>query len=181
MADKYIALNTTTGLLQQVEATDTGGSGKGGKIVALRSDGTIDQSMLPNVGSPTVTVVAGQNLAAGDFVNIHYDGSNVRVRKANAVDATAPAHGFVLGSVNSGSNATVYVTTGLNTVVPRGSMTAADVGKRVYLSASTAGAITLTPPSTAGNVVQHLGVLVGVDTINNLATVAFVYTPPIVV
>lgn len=181
MADKYITLDLTTGLLKQQEATTTGGSGQGGKIVALRSDGTIDSSMLPNIGSPSVSVVASENISAGYFVNIYYDGTNIRVRRAVATDSTAPAHGFILNSVTSNNNATIYLSSGLNTAYPRGSFTAADIGKRVFLSASSGGTITLTPPSATGNLVQLLGVIAGVDTTSNLLTIAFTYNPGVVV
>lgn len=172
MPDKYIRLNTTTGLLEQQEATDVGGSGRGGRIVALRADGTLDATMIPNITAPTVEITANENLAAGDFVNVFYTGTERRVRKATAAGTTSPAHGFVLTSATSGSAASVYFG-GLNTAAPRGSVAVADVGKRVFLSATTAGAYTLTPPSTTGQVVQCLGIIAAVDTTNNLVTIAF--------
>lgn len=172
MADFYLELDTTTGLLRRREATDVGGTGRGGRIVALRSDGTLDASMLPNSSAVVVNIVANEALNAGDFVNVFHNGTERRVRRANAVSTTAPAHGFVLASATAGSEVSVYFS-GLNSQAPRGSLTAADVGRRVFLSASTAGAYTLTPPNNVNNIVQQLGIIAAVDTTNNIISIVF--------
>ena len=162
-AKKYLELNTSTGRPTQRQATDTSaGAGNSGDLVALDSSGKLDSSMMPaGIGGATISAPASENLAAGDLVNFHDVSGTKKVRKANATDATKPAQGFVLSSVTSGNTATVY-TDGQNTAVDVGSFVAADVGKRVFLSAGTAGAVTLTPPVTSGNLVQCVGDVVDV-------------------
>lgn len=169
MADKYIRLDLTTGRLTQQEATDTGGAGQGGKIVALGNDGLLSPTMFGSIGSPTIGVIADVNLAPGEFVNLFFTSGQRRARKANAVDATTPAHGYVLDTITATTSGVVYLD-GLNSQYPRGTMTTADIGKRAFLSTS-AGAITLTPPSTTGNLIQMVGVIVAVDTTSNLVSI----------
>jgi hypothetical protein len=159
-AKKYIAL--VSGRLQEVQATVTSsGAADDGKIVALDSSGRLDSSVLPvGVGADTATIVASEALAAGDFVNIHNVSGSPRVRKADASTTGKEAHGFVLSAVSAGANATVYFE-GQNTQV-----TGRTPGARQYLSATTPGAATETPPSGSGQVVQYLGVAVSATSIS---------------
>jgi hypothetical protein len=134
------------------------GAGDAAKVVQLDGTGRIDTSMMPvGVAADVALVAASENLAAGDFVNI-FNSSGAKARKADATTAGKEAHGFVLGAVTSGNNATVYFE-GTNTGV-----TGATPGP-VYLSA-TAGLSTSTAPSSSGNVVQRLGVAVSATAIN---------------
>ena len=162
MADKYLKLNTSTGMLEQVEASTTSaGAGSAGDVIALGSDGKIDTTMMPaGTSASTVTATATEGLSAGDIVNLHNNAGTKSVRKANATDATKPAHGFVLAAVSSSATATVYLD-GQDTQIPVGSYVAADVGKTVFLS-TTAGGITTTPPNSTGNLLQALGEIVDV-------------------
>jgi len=162
MADKYLKLNTSTGDIEQQSALDTSsGAGSAGKIIAANSSGSLDVSFLPaGVGLQTITATASESLSAGDSVNIFLNASTKSVRKANATDATKPSMGFVLQSYTSSATATIYLS-GKNASVPIGSFTTADLGKKVFLS-TTAGGYTVTPPSTTGNLVQHLGYVVDV-------------------
>lgn len=134
------------------------GAGDAAKVVQLDGTGRIDSTMMPvGIGADTATIAASENLAAGDFVNIH-SSSGAKARKADATTAGKEAHGFVLSSVTSGNNATVYFE-GTNTGV-----TGQTPGP-VYLS-TTAGLATSTAPSSSGNVVQRIGVAVGTTAIN---------------
>lgn len=114
-------------------------------------DGTV--AMLSDVGgggSSTLDVPASEALLAGDLVSIH-SSTVANARKASATDGTKPANGFVLANVASAATANVHrsgeIITGLSGLTP---------DARYYLS-TTAGAITTTPPSTSGNVVQPVG------------------------
>lgn len=178
-ADKYVRLDLSNGRLTQTSAADVGGPGQGGKIVALLSDGTISSTMLPNLGATIVSCIADVNLVPGDYVNVFFTSSQVRARKATSVDISANAHGYVLDTITATSSGLVYLS-GLNTQIPRGSITTASHGARAFLS-TTAGAITLTPPSTVGNVVQVLGIITSVDTTANLIAVHTRITDGIVV
>ncbi|MBP6735237.1 MAG: hypothetical protein KA142_11225 [Chromatiaceae bacterium] len=134
------------------------GAGDSAKIVQLDGTGRIDTTMMPvGIGADVATIAASENLAAGDFVNIH-DSTGAKVRKADATTAGKEAHGFVLSAVTSGNNATVYFE-GPNTGV-----TGATPGV-VYL-ATTAGGFASAAPSSSGNVVQRVGVAVSATGIN---------------
>jgi hypothetical protein len=150
MPNKYLSMSG--GRVTEVEATaSSAGAGDAGELVALDAAGKIDSTMMPTgVGADAADIAAGENLSAGDFVNV-YDDSGVKVRKADASTAGKEADGFVLSAYTSGQTATVYFE-GSNTGV-----SGKTIGARQYLSAATAGACTETPPSGSANVVQYLG------------------------
>lgn len=127
-------------------------------LVALDGSGKLNVNMLPTgIGADIAVIEASENLAAGDFVNIH-NSTGAKVRKADATTSGKEAHGFVLAAVTSGQNADVYFE-GTNDQVT------SQTPGRVYLS-TTPGVATATPPSGSGNVVQQLGVATATDAIN---------------
>lgn len=151
-------LTLVNGVVQRVNAIiSSAGAGDANKIVATGADGRLDSSLMPvGIGADTLTVQASENLAAGDFVNIHDVTGSARVRKASAADMTKPAVGFVLNGVTSGANATVYFE-GSNTA-----LTGLTIGADYILSPSTPGAAVLaTTALTAGQAYQRLGVATG--------------------
>lgn len=150
MADKYLYNNA--GQVTEREATaSSAGAGNAGDIIALDSNGLIDNSMMPvGVGADTLTIAASENLAAGDIVNIWNDSGTVKVRKADATSVGKEASGYVLSSVTSGNNATVYLEQKIT------GLTGLTAGSLYYLS-TTAGGVTATAPSSSGNVVQEIG------------------------
>lgn len=158
-ANKY--LSHAAGRIQEVTATvASAGAADDGKIVCLDATGKLDVSVMPvGMGADTATIQASENLAAGDFVNI-WNSSGARVRKADASTPGKEAVGFVLTAVTSGSNATVYFE-GTNT-----QLTGRTIGARQYLSATTPGAVTETPPSGPGQVVQLLGIATSATSIS---------------
>lgn len=153
MADGYF-LDVESGVVTQKGAINSSaGAGDAGKIPKLDAAGKISATMMPaGVAAETRTITCSENLSAGDLVNIH-DDTGPKVRKADAATAGKEAHGFVLSAYTSGQSATVYpeenVISGLTGLTP---------GARQFLSASTAGALTATPPSASANVVQEVGV-----------------------
>lgn len=159
-ADKIPALNASGVLDSSIlnAVASSAGAGDAGKTVKLDGSGRIDSTMMPvGIGADTASIQASENLAAGDFVNIHNSGG-ARVRKADATTAGKEAHGFVLGAVSSGATATVYfegTNTGVSGMTPG----------TVFLH-TTAGGATGTAPSGSGNVVQKLGVAVSATAIN---------------
>jgi hypothetical protein len=159
MANKYLEVGTS-GLPTEREATVvSAGSGDAGKIVALASNGRLDQSVLPTgIGQPTYTGNAAENLAAGDLVYVTATGT-VAKADASASNASKTAVGFVLTAVTNGNPATVYLE-GIND-----SLSGLTVGSRYFLSGTTAGGITATAPSTAGHVVQLVGVAVSANSL----------------
>jgi hypothetical protein len=152
MANKYIAI--ISGIRKLVEGLVTSsGAGDAGKLVALDGSGRLDASVMPvGVGADTKTIEASENLSAGNLVNVWNDGGTQKVRKADAGNKYA-ANGFVLSSVTSGQDASVYLEgtiTGLTSKTP---------GARQYLS-DTAGELTETPVTASGAYHQFVGTAV---------------------
>ena len=166
-ADRIPALNTSGVLdLTITNGKNTSaGAGDAGKLVALDSSGRVDSTMMPvGIGADTQVITTSEALAAGDWVNI-WNSTGAKARKADATTAGKHAMGFVLSAFGSAASATVYFE-GTNTQVT--GQTAGDV----FLS-TTAGLGTATAPSSAGNVVQPIGVATSTTTVN------FQYNRPI--
>jgi hypothetical protein len=152
MADKYLKFDDTSKAMKEQEATTTSsGAGDAGKIVALHTDGKLHSSLMPTgIGADTTVYPAYENLTAGNFVNVFQDGGVTKVRKADATSISKMAHGFVLENVTAGSDATVYCSgsnTQLSGLIP---------GAKYFLS-TTAGAVTDTPPTSSGYIIQFVG------------------------
>ena len=145
-------LDRVAGKLKQIAGiTSSAGAGDDGKIIALDSAGKLDSSFMPaGVGADTTSILASEGLAAGDLVNIYDNAGTANCRKADATTAGKEADGFVLAVVTSGANATVYPVGSSNTQV-----TGLTAGTQ-YLS-TTAGGMSITPPSASGNIVQEVG------------------------
>jgi len=156
-AKKFLRL--VNNLVTEVLGIQTSaGAANAGDIVALDDSGRIDNSMMPvGIGADTAVIAASEALAAGDWVNV-WNSTGAKVRKADATTSGKEAHGFVLATVTSGANATVYFE-GTNTQV-----TAQTPGP-VFLQ-TTAGTGGATAPSASGNVVQRLGVAVSTTAVN---------------
>lgn len=156
-AKKFLRL--VSGVITEIFGVQSSaGAGNAGDIVALDDTGRIDNSMMPiGVGTDTAVVTSSENLAAGDWVNI-WNNSGAKARKADATSAGKEAHGFVLSAVTSGNPATVYFE-GTNTQV------SGQTPGNVFLQ-TTAGLGGPTAPSSAGNVVQQVGVATSATTVN---------------
>lgn len=153
-------LDLVAGVRTQKRGTQSSAGGaNAGDIVALDDSGFLDVSLLPaGVGVDTAIVQASENLALGDFVNIHDVAGAFRVRKADASSSGKQAHGYVIAVVSSGNPATVYFeakNTGQSGLT----------GGTVYLS-TTPGRATNTAPSGSGQVVQEIGVAVTATTVD---------------
>jgi hypothetical protein len=148
MAEKFLERNASTGKITENEGLVTSaGAGDAGKIPALDAGGKLDVTLLPNgVGPATALIIASENLAAGDFVNVYDNAGTPTVRKADNSNGRQ-ASGYVTSAVTSGNNATVYFE-GQNNQVS--GLTA---GQRLYLG--TAGAVTSTVPLIGGGALIH--------------------------
>lgn len=150
MADKPLKMNAGA-ITEFSPITTSAGAGDAGKVFALDGGGKIDSTFLPTgIGADTKIIPASENLAAGDFVNIH-SSTGVKVRKADGSTTGKAAEGFVLAAVTSGQNATVY-TAGINNAV-----TGATPGNDAYLSDTAAGGFVETAVSGSGKTSQYLG------------------------
>lgn len=157
--DKYLK-HSAGEIVEQASTQTSAGAGDAGKIPALDSNGRLALAMMPSgvAGSDVATITASEALAAGDLVNIH-DSTGAKARKADASGGAAKkAHGFVTAAVSNGAAAEVHFegpNTGLSGLTPGD----------LYLSA-TPGGVTSTPPSTAGHIVQKVGVATSTTDMN---------------
>lgn len=164
--NKYIKNNAGT-LTEEAAIQSSAGAGDAGKIPALDAAGKLDNSMLPTgIGADTASIVASENLAAGDLVNVYNDAGTAKCRKADATTSGKEANGFVLSAVTAPAAATVYFE-GSNTAV-----TGLTPGRQFL--ATTAGLAVATAPSAAGNAVQRVGVATSATSLNFEASDPFV-------
>lgn len=148
---KYVSVQTNGSYKEVHGLTTSIGATDAYKIVQTNAAGTIDVTLLPTgIGAETQSILASENLSAGNVVEVYSNAGTPNVRKADASSGRL-AKGFVLASVTSGQNATVYfegTVTGLTGLTP---------GDKLFLSASSAGTVTATAPTTAAHYVQPVG------------------------
>lgn len=147
-AQKFLQL--VSGKLKEVFASATTVANA---IAAMDSTGRLDIGMMPvGVGAEVTVCVTSENLVAGNFVNLYLNGGVITARKADATTNGKQANGFTLANVTSPASATIFRISNTNTA-----LSGLTIGSDYYLS-TTAGGVTTTPPSTAGNIVQYLGI-----------------------
>lgn len=157
---KFLVLDSSNGRLGEVNAiASSAGAGDADKIVKLNGSGKIDSTMVEQVDGNDYEIEASENLAQGDLVNI-FNSSGLKARKADATDNTKPANGFAKEAITSGQTGTIHIGNGSLTKTSHGFTVAADL-----FLATTAGAMTETPPSSAGNLVQLVGKAIDTNTI----------------
>ena len=130
--------------------TESAGAGDADKLIAANAAGEIDITFLPSgFGAETISVVASEALAEGDFVNLWNDSGTLKARKAdNSNDR--PARGAVAAAFSSSATATVYVGQKLLS-----GYTGLTLGGECWLG--TAGRATQTAPSGDGVLSQSVG------------------------
>ena len=152
--DKIPALDATGKLnTNMLDTTATGGSaGDNGKLATLDGGGKWPSAMIPGgTDTNTAVLIAKEALpAAGRFV--YFDEVAGGVKNADNTDPAKQAIGYALTAIGFDSSDTIYFegkNTALSVLTP---------GKRYYLG--TNGSVTDTPPTTAGSVVQFLGIAI---------------------
>ena len=153
MSEKFVKVGVTGLLTEQAAINQSTGAADANKIPATDANGRLHESFMPlGVGVPTKVIAASEALTAPCLVNIHNStGQKVRYADATTAAAGRAAHGFILQSVASGANATVYFEgeiSGLSGLTP---------GVPLFLGA-TNGTLTPTPPTTTGHCLQVVGV-----------------------
>jgi hypothetical protein len=160
-ADKIPSL-TAAGILDPtiVNAVNaSAGSGDVDKIPRLDSSGRLDTTFMPvGIGADTKTVTTSEAIAAGDYINLH-NSTGLKARRADASNGRV-ANGFCIAGAGSGASITVYFE-GANTQV-----SGRTPGALQFLSGTTPGGVTETAPSTAGYIVQQLGVATASTEVN---------------
>jgi len=146
---KVIELNANGSQIEYAGKATSAGTGDAGEFVILSANGKVDPTVLPNgIGADAITAVAGEALAAGDFVYVLAGGT---VMKADATAYAKRAMGYVLTSVLNAGTATVFFdesNSALSGLTPGGN----------YFLSATPGVATLTAPTTTGQFAQVLGI-----------------------
>lgn len=137
-----------------------------GALAEMPAGDTLPLTVLPSgTGPSNKGVVASENLAANDLVNLWDDSGTLKARKADA-DGAKPAHGYVKDGFSSAATATVFFEgeiSGLTSKTP---------GARQFVSA-TAGEMAETAPTGNGVISQCVGIA------TSATTVQFLLEPPV--
>lgn len=146
-------------LVEYVPVT-VGGAANANNVPALNANGQLDVTMMPTgIGPDTQVLPATEAISAGALVNIFTNSGAISVRNADGSTTGKQADGFVLASVTSGTNATVYLS-GLNTAA-----TGTTTAGLVYLSETNVGQISATGATVAGHTYQQVGILTASGTL----------------
>lgn len=151
MADnKFLALDDTgKNKVEKTAIDQSAGAGDAGKIIATDDEGKIDPSFLPE--SEFLIREASEDLDQWDFVNIWDDTGTAKARKADASSFGTRAMGFIRNNFLDTENAEVFG----EGIMP--GFVGLTIGAPVFLSATTPGAVTQTPPTGTGEIWQKVG------------------------
>jgi hypothetical protein len=103
-------------------------------------------------GVAPITMLAGETIAAGRFVNFYLNAGVTKARLADTSNQAKRAHGFVLSGASAGGSIDVNLV-GTDTV-----LSGLTMGSEYYLS--TTGQVVTPAPTTSAYLVQRLGVAV---------------------
>lgn len=146
---KYLIVGGATGTTEESTVDTSAGAGDSGKIPSLDTSGKFSTTFMPTgYGADTLSLVAGETLAAGDLIYVDAAG---QAFKADADSSAKAAVGFVLAGVTAAASGTVYFGSG---IIP--GLTGLTAGSLYYLS-STAGGVTTTAPTGTGKIQQPIG------------------------
>jgi len=154
-AKKFLRL--VAGVYTEIVGVIVGGTAsQDGDIPALDANGKLDVSLMPvGLGPEVITVTTSEALSAGDIINL-WDSTGLKARKADANAIGTKAHGYVLAGYGAGAAAVCYIGEGEEIT----GLAGLTIGATYYLSASTPGGITSTPPTGTADIVQKLGVAI---------------------
>lgn len=145
---------TANGTEKLVKGISTSaGATDANKLISTDSAGRLPVSMVPNgLEIQSISATASEALADGDLVNFWMDGTDRKMRKADASNGR-PAHAFVEGAAIASGVAGDAFRSGRNS-----GQTGFNSGAALYLSATTAGKATATAPAfTDGYIIQTVG------------------------
>ena len=103
----------------------------------------------------SITTSINENVSAGDVVRSKVAGAHGLVEKADDSGVQAVGVAMETGTIGNSIEVLYQGTQQVNFV---DSLTSSDIGKRVYVSA-TSGQATITPPTAAGKTIIQLGFL----------------------
>lgn len=150
MAGQKFLFNNAGQTTEKAAIQTSAGAGDAGKIPALNGSGLIDPTMLAATsGLIVVSATATATITAGQVVNVSWSGTVLQVKPADNTTAGSEANGFASAGITSGASGSITMGEGLIT-----GLSALSTGL-YYLG--TNGAVTATPPATAGNLLQQIG------------------------
>lgn len=149
---KYLA-NVSGVPTQTTTISASSGTNSAYLVPCLNAAGQIDLTMMPTgVGPDTALLVATETISAGAVVNVWNNSGTPSVRNADQSSSSKSVSGYILSSVTSSQNATVYFNstiTGLSGLTP---------GATYFLGS--VGAVTTSAPSSVGTISQQVGTAV---------------------
>jgi hypothetical protein len=120
--------------------------------ITVNSEGLVTSVVLvPIAVLASGTATASEALTAGNLCNVYSNAGVATIRKADATDDTKPANAFVIANVLISGTATWYGPAQLDTAV-----SGLTPGTTYFLD-TTPGGVTVTPPASAGNLIQKVG------------------------
>lgn len=135
----------------------------------------------PLVIYSTQTFTACEAISIGDVIVLDDTGTSGtpgEARLAQGVPTLAAAIGVAKTAAVIGASVEVYVL-GVAAANFAAAPLVGDNGRPVFVSATTAGLATLTPPAASGTVVTQIGFLVGADGATTSPTILVRTSPPI--
>jgi hypothetical protein len=150
VADKFVDINAAGRIRERTPIDTSTGAADAGKLVKLAANGKFSTTVIPGIN--VTDIIAFEALSANDAIHIFDDAGVGKMRKANAATGLQ-AHGFVPAAVGAGISGRAQ----LDDQVLSG-FVGLTIGAQYFLSDVTAGAITATPPTTSGYLLQSVGV-----------------------
>lgn len=155
---KFLKVGTTGFPSEEAAVSTSAGAGDAGKVPELDGAGKLSSTMMPaGFGSDSTTATAAEIIAAGDLVYFNGTGG---ILKADANAVAKAAIGFCNSGIANAASGTVNFE---GTVTGLSGLT---IGAAYFLSATTAGGVTLTPPSGTADIVQHIGYALSATTLS---------------
>lgn len=155
---KFLKVGATGFPTEEVAVSTSAGAGDAGKVPELDGSGKLSSTMMPaGFGSDSTTATAAETIAAGDLVYLNGSGA---ILKADANAVAKAAVGFCNAGIASAASGTINfegTITGLSGLTP---------GAAYFLSATVPGGITLTVPTGAADIVQHIGYATSATTLS---------------
>lgn len=147
---KYLTLNSNGDQLEVNGTATSAGAADAGKIPQLNGAGQIDPSMIPTVN--TITFTASEAIAAGALVNVYDSGAGVmKIRNATNTGAGTRADGYAVAAIAANASGPVMLSSGLIS-----GLSGLTPGARYLLGVG--GGVVTVPPTSAGTIVQSVGV-----------------------
>ncbi len=105
--------------------------------------------------------IAGENVLTGQLLHYYNDSGVTKAQLADATDATKPCQAFAANDALTGE-----IVRPLGAASDITGLTGKTPGAAQYLSAATPGAMTESPPSSVGNLIQKIGSALNTTTVD---------------